>query len=430
MPLLHEVGQRVLIQTMLASLWAKQHRIAPEKILDLFPFLQRGTESDGKRYLKDLSRLVLTLQRCKPELFEAGVRRAEEDSSFTQSLWSYLASRSPSEIFAQERVFPAILREAFERLLGFEQDNGIAASVEIGPGNRNATDPLWELRQEMGSALENYRLFKKKQAALQSHRNKQPETFPRWESIFIQAMSPIPDLVETGKAQRARIGISEHPYLEKEVRQVRRTLAEMNKTFSSFYHKSLPFWQKDDKVRPTMIQDIPFLVSKKRNVPDHDKHLYLLMDAMRWDLWEMIKQDFFGKMPDRFRLVREGALWAHQPTTTSAQLPYLEKSLQEAYPDGSPEELLWKIRGIDERVHTEKGGLQHVFASVLRYLELDVLFRLRDLPSRTLLILFADHGFVENPAFSPADKYEADRYIHGGDTPFEVIVPWAWVMRL
>ncbi|GAH25873.1 unnamed protein product, partial [marine sediment metagenome] len=40
------------------------------------------------------------------------------------------------------------------------------------------------------------------------------------------------------------------------------------------------------------------------------------------------------------------------------------------------------------------------------------------------------HGFVENKAFSRTDKYEASRYIHGKDSPFEVIIPWAWVMWL
>ena len=46
------------------------------------------------------------------------------------------------------------------------------------------------------------------------------------------------------------------------------------------------------------------------------------------------------------------------------------------------------------------------------------------------LIIFSDHGFVENPAFIPTDKYETPRYVHGKDFPFEVIVPWAWIMRL
>jgi len=77
-----------------------------------------------------------------------------------------------------------------------------------------------------------------------------------------------------------------------------------------------------------------------------------------------------------------------------------------------------------------KGPLTHLFANVIGYLEIDLFFRLRKLPPRTLLIVFSDHGFVENPAFIPTDKYETPRYVHGKDSPFEVIVPWAWIMRL
>jgi hypothetical protein len=429
-PLLREVGQRVMVRAMLASLWAEQQGIAPEKILDLFPFLQRGTETDGKRYLRDLSQLALTLQSRKPKLFETFVRTAEEDSSFSQSLWSHLASRSPGEIFAKESLFPAILREAFERLLGLEQEGRVTLAEQAGPEDRSSTQPFLQLRKEMGSALENYQLFKKKQAALTSPKIKQGEPFSKWESTFIRTMSPIPALLETVQAQLARIGIPEPPFLKKEEKQTRQTLARMNKDFSDFYQQALTVWEKDDRVRPTMIQDIPFLLSRKRNVPDHEHHLYLLMDGMRWDLWERIKLNFFGQNRDSFRLVREGATWAHRPTTTAAQLPYLEKSLQEAYPDRRPDELIWKINAIDEKIHTEKHGLEHLFAGAVNHLELELLFRLRDLPSRTLLIIFADHGFVENPAFSPADKYRADRYVHGQDSPFEVIVPWAWVMRL
>jgi hypothetical protein len=151
---------------------------------------------------------------------------------------------------------------------------------------------------------------------------------------------------------------------------------------------------------------------------------------MRWDLWERIKRDFFGKMPDLFRFVREGALWAGQPTDTAHQLKALEAAFEAAYPGSDQEELLWKISGIDEKVHTEKGPLHHLFANAVSYLEIDVLFRLQELPSKTLLILFSDHGFVENPAFDATAKYEAPRYVHGKDSPFEVIVPWAWVIRL
>jgi len=78
----------------------------------------------------------------------------------------------------------------------------------------------------------------------------------------------------------------------------------------------------------------------------------------------------------------------------------------------------------------EKGPLTHLFANVVSYLKIDLLFRLRKFAPRTLLIIFSDHGFVENPAFTPTDKYETPRYVHGKDSPFEVIVPWAWIMRM
>ena len=69
------------------------------------------------------------------------------------------------------------------------------------------------------------------------------------------------------------------------------------------------------------------------------------------------------------------------------------------------------------------GALTHLFASVISYLEIDLLFRLNNLPSSSLLILFSDHGFVENPAFNPTDKYESPRYLHGKDSLCELIVP-------
>ena len=179
-----------------------------------------------------------------------------------------------------------------------------------------------------------------------------------------------------------------------------------------------------------MIEDIPRILSKKRQTPDFDHLRYLLMDGMRWDLWEIIKRDFFGKKPHLFRMVREGALWAHSPTTTATQLSRFEKAWADTNGEGQEESELWKLTGIDEKIHSEKGPLSHLFANVVSYLEIEWLHRLKRLPSRTLLILFADHGFVENPAFDPSAKYENPRYLHGKDSPFEVIVPWAWVMRI
>jgi len=185
--------------------------------------------------------------------------------------------------------------------------------------------------------------------------------------------------------------------------------------FRAFYGMALPVWEGEKGPRPVMIEDVPGLVSRLRRVPDHSRRLYLLMDGMRWDLWERI---------------RECPIWAHCPTDTATQLSRFERALDDLDTDGREGSLLWKLSGIDEKVHSEKGPLSHLSGNIISYLEIEWLHRLRRLSPGTLLILFADHGFVENPAFDPSAKYENPRYIHGKDSPFEVIVPWAWVMRV
>lgn len=428
--IIREVDRRSFVQALLASHWAEQQGVDVVKVVDLFPFLRRGTQEDGLRLVRELSEVAAKVRTARPEVFDSLVREVEEDSPFTQSLWPLVASKSAEEIFTGEKVFTAILREAFERLLSLSQERARAQSLLAEGSVAGVVGALAERRAEMVSALEEQRLWSEKQTLLHKQRSMEGAGFERWESLFVQAMSPVPWLVESVKGRLARIGMAAPPFIKEKEKEARRILSELDRDFSRYYVQALPGWEGGGKPRPMMIGDIPGLVSRKRNVPDHARSIYLLMDGMRWDLWGKIKNDFFARMPERFRVVREGALWAHRPTTTSFQLPRLEQALRDACPGRDLSELLWKISGIDEKIHAEKGGLEHLFSSVLRYLDLELLHRLRDLPPRTLLILFADHGFVENPEFNRADKYGTDRYTHGRDTPFEVIVPWAWVMRL
>ncbi len=257
-----------------------------------------------------------------------------------------------------------------------------------------------------------------------------PESFSRWESLVIKGLSPLPYLKEGLYEMLKRINLSPPPFLKQEVNSFNQRFQEVTRAFTRFYRQALPLWERGEGPRPLMIQDIPWLLSKKRDIPEHSGVLYLLMDGMRWDLWEKIKSDFFGKMPERFRFVREGVFWVNQPSDTAPQMERFDQELRKVHGDRDVQDLLWKVSGIDEKVHTEKGPLSHLFGNVVSYLRLEILYRLKALPSRTLLILFADHGFVENPSFSPANKYESPRYLHGKDSPLEVIVPWAWVMRI
>ena len=426
-----EIGQDQLVKAMITSFWANQYNIPVQKILDIIPFLERGSQRENERWVNHLTELAAALRSEEPAVFDSLTSEIEENMAFIQELWSVLSFISPADVFSRESVFALILKEAFERLLctdtGKADLQGLMDAADLEPGKYSL---FREKKDEMLDALKTYYLFKEKGSALISNTQAGPKAFSRWESQYIKNISPVPSLAARLNTQLKQIGTRVPNFLKQEKKAIMVKLKDITLDFKEFYQSALPFWEKDEGLRPLMIQDIPTILSKKRGVPDHSRVQYILMDGMRWDLWEFIKLNFFGNRPDIFRFVREGALWANQPTDTAAQLSRFEQSFRTAHPDQDYKDSLLKVSGIDEKIHSEKGPLPHLFANVIGYLEIDMLFRLKKLPPRTLLILFTDHGFVENPAFSPTDKYESPRYIHGKDSPFEVIVPWAWVMRL
>ena len=91
------------------------------------------------------------------------------------------------------------------------------------------------------------------------------------------------------------MGISMPRYLKEEGREAIAKVQEISRSFTDFYGAALQLWGNDETPRPIMIQDIPSILSRKRNVPDHQHLCFVLMDGMRWDLWECIKADFFDK---------------------------------------------------------------------------------------------------------------------------------------
>ncbi|HBF43140.1 MAG TPA: hypothetical protein DDW42_05820 [Desulfobacteraceae bacterium] len=427
----NEVGYNQLIKAMITTYWADQYDIPVQTILEIFPFLERGAQTENERWKFHLTELARSIHTEEPGLFESLVSEVEENASFIRQLWSALSSFSPAEIFGRESIFHLVVKEAFERLLSGKPEKWRLEEL-VRPTDHELGKNLFfrEQKNEMIKALKTYALFKEKNSALSSPKDSEPNTYSDWEIQYIKSISPALSLCGELYGQLQRIGTRVPPFIKREKKDVLNRLNEITDNFRKFYRTALPLWEKEETRRPIMIRDIPSILSKKRNVPDHRQVYYVLMDGMRWDLWERIKSDFFGKRPNLFRFVRDGAFWANQPTNTASQLTCFEQAFRTKHSDLVYEDLLLKVSGIDEKVHTEKGTLPHLFANVVSYLEIDLLFQLKKLPSRTLLILFSDHGFVENSAFNPQDKYESPRYIHGKDSPFEVIIPWAWVMRL
>jgi hypothetical protein len=430
-PLYQEAGHIPFIKATITVHWASHYDLSRRELPEIFPFLERGRNEETDEWIGHLEELGRTLYKEKRVLFESCVSEIEEDSPLIQSLWTRLSSLSPAQVFKKEPIFALLLKEAFERIFcGESRETDVKELISEPAFPVSSEDSRFlQRRGEMIKALKTFHLFKEKKAVLDIAKDSPPETLKKWESFYIQTLSSLPFLKEKLHDDLRRFGLSIPPFLQEEERALFLQVQKMAEGFSAFYGPALAEWEQGQSTSPTMIQDIPYILSKKRPIPDHHRVCYILMDGMRWDLWEHLKSEFFGKMPNLFRFVRQGVLWANQPTNTSSQLAHFEEAFRAAYSD-SEDVLFWKISGIDEKVHSEKGPLTHLFANIISYLEIDLLFRLRDLPSRTLLILFSDHGFVENPAFNPKDKYDTPRYIHGKDSPFEVIIPWAWIMRI
>ena len=162
----------------------------------------------------------------------------------------------------------------------------------------------------------------------------------------------------------------------------------------------------------------------------------LLMDGMRQDTREVILKRLRNKLS--LRIVREGVLISQIPTNTENQL----EKLQEAGFDGSvltPEEFnaedksddllnsLIKFSYIDDRVHTSKENYAGFMEEIIFRTENRLLPFLKRLPERSAVLLVSDHGYRLNYGFSRDKKYQQPRYLHGGETPFEVIVPWVFL---
>ena len=427
-----ELGPGLMARAAVVALWAEQYELNNEDIIRLLPFLDRGGSQDNTNWLQYFRTLGRRLMAESPGLFEKMVSRVEEDQSFCHGLWAQISNLSPKEIFLREQVSHYILREAFERLIeGTQGDLDLTREADDGHQRGTALSTVAEQSEKMVEALRlKQEIHKKAEALLSCTTAAFPKTYRAWEIFYTKTMSPLPSMLARLSEILRAVASQTPPWMDEQQRTIIKAIEKTNAYFSEFYEQNLVRWQGQGEDRPTMVQDIPGQLKGKRNVPDHRDVRYLLMDGMRWDLWGEIKARFFGKKGQYFRIVREGALWAHYPTDTPTQMEQFEQELARMFPHKDPADLVIKATGIDERIHSEKGSITQLFSGVLGYLETELFYRLRDLPSGTLLILFADHGFVENPDFAPTAKYDSPRYIHGGMTPFEVIVPWAWVMRI
>ena len=141
-------------------------------------------------------------------------------------------------------------------------------------------------------------------------------------------------------------------------------------------------------------------------------------------------------MPPHVRLLEEKVAYAHRPSNTMEQVKQWlaagdlqpQQRIQKGFSfQGRGEDnLTYKLDWIDDKIHSSRESPYFLHTEIIEQLLPQMLAFLGKLPRRTLLILFSDHGFVENPAFLERDKHRFPRYHHGGGSPFELVIPVAF----
>jgi hypothetical protein len=433
LPLLKEVGPDLFQQIMLLSLWAEGYDLAPQAFLTLFSFLEKGSPEKGLLILSQLAAAAGRLREENPTLFEALVEEVENEEGFLPRVWKLLEGERAADIFVRETLFPSLLKDTLERILTAPETGRELGRLALEAIPRlSCTSPDYHAKRlRMVEVLKNLETIRQKAQALKRRENHPPQHFQKWEAFYLQHLSPLTYLLAVFPARIERLDLQIPTTVREELAEDERKCRLLFQEFASFYQKSLPRWEGQTEKRPCLIEDLPAGRFVRGGPGEDGSRIFVLLDGLRWDLWEYLKEKFFTPLADRFRIVQEGPLWAHFPSSTPRQMAFFNEAAEKSGALISDEDSrFWKISGIDERVHTEKGSLEHLFRNVLQYLQLELTPRLRTIPSGTTLIFFSDHGFTENPHFDRADKYRQPRYLHGEASPLEVIVPWARLLKI
>jgi hypothetical protein len=180
--------------------------------------------------------------------------------------------------------------------------------------------------------------------------------------------------------------------------------------------------------RPRLVMDAFEVAAKQARLHNARTTHLLVVDAMRYDLGCLVRDEIAARAPSTASLTSESLLWSALPTTTFRQLETLARGI-DALRAPAPEESSESLRGRSaETVRRMRVGSRElhkldVVPAMLGTADHEdiaisvadaVLRHIEALPPRTLLLVIGDHGFTLD---------RRGRVTDGGASPEEVLVP-------
>lgn len=216
-----------------------------------------------------------------------------------------------------------------------------------------------------------------------------------------------------------------------------KNLFKVNEQISDYLHRELEYVSEID-LSALLLEKFPEMM-KRINC---DKSYCILIDGMRWDNWQEIKEKLKEKIS--FRLIKEGSVFASLPSNTETQLEKIKESgfrgdivnvddisisEMKAGNIRSINEII-KFSYIDDKVHTSKENYSDFMKEIIFQTENRLIPFLEKIAARSVVLIISDHGYRINYKFDYRQKYESPRYLHGGKSAHELIVPWALLYLL
>ena len=252
-----------------------------------------------------------------------------------------------------------------------------------------------------------------------------PQPLASFERLFVESYMPLANAIAAGLDDARAV----------------RAHDELKSGFERTYTDAFATFGATGR-RPRMVMDAYEVALKQARLHNARTTHVLVVDAMRYDLGCLVRDELSTRAAGIASLTSESLLWSSLPTTTYRQLETLARGM-DALRAPAMEETTESLRGRSaETVRrlrvgsrelykldvvpsmlgalpdpAESPGPAHVVAAlgdIATSVADAVLRHVESLPPRTLLLVLGDHGFTID---------RRGRITHGGATPEEVLVP-------
>lgn len=254
-----------------------------------------------------------------------------------------------------------------------------------------------------------------------------PQPLPTFEKLFAESYVPLASAIARGVEDNRAL----------------RAHDEFRRAFERAYGDAFPTFGVTGK-RPRLVMDAHDVASKLARLANARTAHVLLVDSMRFDIGQLVKQRLAQKCAGGASLGAEQILWSALPSTTMRQLETIARGM-DALRSPATDEPSESLRGRSAEVvrrlrvgsreiykldlvpamltqiaESSAAEIEDTFEDVADAVAESLARHFASLPPRTLVLVAGDHGFTVD---------RRGRLLHGGASPEEVLVPaYAWLV--